>query len=153
MNTFEHAMSFVALHEWSNREDGGYTNDPVDPGGETKFGISKAAHPDVDIKNLTLKEALEIYRRDYWSHYGLGHYPDVYGTALFDAYIQHRPSVVSRMHQAANGDWRKLNRERSAFYLRLIEKNPAMRKYRRGWANRVNDLNKFCELMEIQKSS
>lgn len=41
-------------------------NDPEDPGGETKFGISKRAYPDVDIANLTIEAAAEIYRRDYW---------------------------------------------------------------------------------------
>ena len=30
--------------------EGGYVNDPKDPGGETKYGISKRAHPDVDTK-------------------------------------------------------------------------------------------------------
>ena len=38
----------VVLHH-----EGGYVNDPKDPGGETNFGIAKRSHPDVDIKNLT----------------------------------------------------------------------------------------------------
>lgn len=46
--------------------EGGYGNDPRDPGGETNFGISKRAYPNEDVKNLTLERAYEIYRRDYW---------------------------------------------------------------------------------------
>lgn len=46
--------------------EGGYVNDPVDPGGETNFGISKRQYPELDIKNLTLKDAETIYKRDYW---------------------------------------------------------------------------------------
>lgn len=46
--------------------EGGYVNDPVDPGGETKYGISKRSYPKVDIKNLTWAEAAAIYKRDYW---------------------------------------------------------------------------------------
>ena len=46
--------------------EGGYVNDPNDPGGETHYGISKTYHPDVDIKKLTLQEAMEIYRNEYW---------------------------------------------------------------------------------------
>ena len=46
--------------------EGGYVNDKSDSGGETKYGISKKAFPNVDIKNLTLKEAKEIYKEVYW---------------------------------------------------------------------------------------
>ena len=47
--------------------EGGYVDHPSDPGGETKYGISKRAYPDLDIKNLTYAEAQEIYIRDYIS--------------------------------------------------------------------------------------
>ena len=46
--------------------EGGYVNDPDDPGGETKYGISKRSYPYLDIKNLTLEQAQEIYYRDFW---------------------------------------------------------------------------------------
>ena len=45
--TFEDAIEFVLLHE------GGYSWDPKDPGGETRFGISKKSYPNLNIKNLT----------------------------------------------------------------------------------------------------
>jgi len=48
------------------RHEGGYVFDPADPGGETNFGISKRAHPDVDIANLTAEKAEFIYRKSYW---------------------------------------------------------------------------------------
>lgn len=46
--------------------EGGYSNDPDDRGGETKFGISKRSYPNVDIKNLTVEGALTIYTSDFW---------------------------------------------------------------------------------------
>jgi lysozyme family protein len=46
--------------------EGGYVNDADDPGGETKYGISKAAWPNVDIASLTKDQAIEIYRKEYW---------------------------------------------------------------------------------------
>ncbi|MBI5843910.1 MAG: hypothetical protein HZB23_04475 [Deltaproteobacteria bacterium] len=45
--------------------EGGYVNDPADPGGETRFGISRRAYPNEDIKALTRERAAEIYYRDY----------------------------------------------------------------------------------------
>lgn len=53
--------------------EGGYVNDPADPGGETKFGISKRSYPDVDIANLTLDGAKAIYLRDFWNPLGDAH--------------------------------------------------------------------------------
>lgn len=46
--------------------EGGYVNDPNDPGLETQWGISKRSYPNVDIKNLTRDEAKQIYKRDFW---------------------------------------------------------------------------------------
>ncbi len=46
--------------------EAGYVNDPKDPGGETKWGISKRSYPTLDIKNLTQADALLIYKRDFW---------------------------------------------------------------------------------------
>jgi len=46
--------------------EGGYSNNPLDKGGETNFGISKKSWPDIDIKNLTKEKAIEIYKQYYW---------------------------------------------------------------------------------------
>ena len=48
------------------KHEGGYVFDLADPGGETNFGISQRAHPDVDIANLTKEQAKEIYLQNYW---------------------------------------------------------------------------------------
>lgn len=58
--TFGNIIKIVLEHE------GGYSDDKLDRGGETRYGISKRAHPEVDIKNLTIDGALDIYRRLYW---------------------------------------------------------------------------------------
>lgn len=57
---FDIAFSKLIGHE------GGYVNNPKDPGGETKFGISKRSYPNLDIADLTLDDAKAIYKRDYW---------------------------------------------------------------------------------------
>ena len=57
---------FNKLIEEVLRHEGGYVFDSADPGGETNFGISQRAHPDVDIANMTEDQAMEIYQKDYW---------------------------------------------------------------------------------------
>lgn len=60
-------MNFDAAFDRLMGHEGGYVNDPNDPGGETNWGISKRSYPNVDIKNLTRDQAKEIYRRDFWA--------------------------------------------------------------------------------------
>jgi lysozyme family protein len=51
--------------------EGGYSNDPNDPGGETNWGVSKRAYPNLDIKNLTKDQAKsQVYKPDYWDKIG-----------------------------------------------------------------------------------
>ena len=60
MAEFKAAFQLVIANE------GEYVNDPQDPGGETKFGISKRSYPQLDIKNLTIDQAQNIYKTDFW---------------------------------------------------------------------------------------
>lgn len=60
MRNFERAMTFVLTWE------GEYVNDPKDPGGETKYGISQRRFPDLNIKDLTLEHAKQLYKAYYW---------------------------------------------------------------------------------------
>jgi lysozyme family protein len=54
---------FSQAFEWMLPHEGGFN---IDNGGRTKFGISQRQYPALDIENLTIAEAEEIYRRDYW---------------------------------------------------------------------------------------
>jgi lysozyme family protein len=70
------------------RVEGGYVNHPDDPGGETNFGISKRAYPDLNIAMLTKSQAAAIAKRDYWDKV-----PDTLSDELrwmaFDAAFHH----------------------------------------------------------------
>lgn len=90
---FAAALAIVLAHE------GGYQAMPDDPGnwtqgkigaGElkgTKFGLSAASYPAVDIASLTAAEAAAIYRRDWWDRFGLGRLPAPVAAKLFDATV------------------------------------------------------------------
>lgn len=63
---FKKAVELVLQHE------GGYVNDPRDPGGETNYGISKRNYSRLDIKGMTRDLATQIYYDDWWKRYGYG---------------------------------------------------------------------------------
>ncbi|MFS8082999.1 MAG: glycosyl hydrolase 108 family protein, partial [Ginsengibacter sp.] len=65
-------------------EEGGYVNNPADPGGETQWGISKRAFPDVDIKALTRDAAKALYKAHYWDPLLPYYLPGKYRLIAFD---------------------------------------------------------------------
>ena len=140
-------MTFVALHEWGNRPDGEYNNNPADPGGETKYGIAKRSHPELDIQNLSLADAMSIYLSEYWNAYCLDSKPYPYSVALMDAYVQHSPKHVKQWDDLAQGNYNSLIKLRRDYYLALIDKNPSESVFKKGWMNRLNDLGKYCDIL------
>lgn len=92
---FDRAVSAVLAHE------GGYVNDPKDPGGETKFGISKRAYPKLDIAGLTLPAAVAIYRRDYWDKIRADELPPDVAWVAFDTAVNMGTAQAVRLLQKA----------------------------------------------------
>ena len=134
MSDFERAVAHVL------RFEGGYSDDKSDPGGETNFGISKRAHPTLDIKHLTKVEASAIYQRDYWTKNGCDTMAWPLSLIHFDTCVNLGAAKASGMLARSNGDAAKYLADRRAYYERLIAKKPALVKYRNGWLNRVHAL-------------
>jgi lysozyme family protein len=95
MSTFDKAFELLIGHE------GGYVNDPRDPGGETKFGISKRAHPLCDIAGLTVGDAKAIYKKDYWDKVKGDSLPPMVAFAVFDAAVNNGVHRASQWLQEA----------------------------------------------------
>jgi len=79
--TFEECVDLVL------RLEGGYSNDPQDRGLETRWGISKRAFPNVNIKDLTKEEAIDIYRIFYWNKIRADEMPPAVRLAVFDCAV------------------------------------------------------------------
>ncbi len=96
-------MTFDEVFERSVGHEGGYVNDPLDPGGETKWGISKRSYPHLDIKNLTRDEAKEIYRLDFWNRVNGDKLYDGVAYQVFDFAINSGIETAVRYLQRAVG--------------------------------------------------
>ena len=97
-------MSIV--HKWLDRvfgHEGGYVNNPRDPGGETKWGISKKSYPWLDIKNLKKEEAANIYIQDFLAPIKYERYHDGIGYQLFDFAVNSGPDRAIKKLQEAIG--------------------------------------------------
>jgi len=111
MDHFPRCVSFTLSQE------GGFSDVAADPGnwtggivgaGElkgTKFGISAAAYPTLDIAGLTEADAEAIYRRDYWSAISGDELPYPVALTAFDAAVNAGPRrAISWLQLAAGVD-------------------------------------------------
>jgi lysozyme family protein len=96
-SNFKKALDIVLAFE------GGHVDDSFDPGGETKYGISRRAYPDLDIAGLTKKKAGEIYRADYWDACQCDDLPRGVDLVVFDAAVNQGPGFARRTLQRASG--------------------------------------------------
>lgn len=81
--------------------EGGYVNDPRDPGGETQWGISKRTYPTVNIKTLTRDQAIALYKRDFWDASKSASLPPSVGFQLLDAAVNSGIGQATRWLQRA----------------------------------------------------
>jgi lysozyme family protein len=156
MARFDKAIGTVLEHE------GGYTFDPNDPGGETKYGISRKAYPSLDIKALTLDQAKAIYKRDYWIYSRIED-QDV-ATKVFDLAVNLGPPAAHRLLQTAllalgetvavDGVFgpqtlaatnrvtpeqllQELRAQAAVYYAHTVLTNPSEQKFLLGWMRRA----------------
>ena len=101
-------MSFETVVHMVLEHEGGYVNHPSDPGGETKYGISKRAYPDIDIAELTEDDAADLYKRDYWDRIKGDDLPAGVACVVMDYAVNSGISRASKALQSvcgiANGD-------------------------------------------------
>lgn len=97
MTAFDQAFDILIGHE------GGYTSGEGDPGGETKYGISKRAYPDVDIANLTEDDAKKLYKSDYWDKLYLDTAAPPLALIVFDAAVNNGVGQATKFLQTGLG--------------------------------------------------
>ena len=98
--------------------EGAYSNDPRDPGGETKYGIAKRYHPAEDIAGLTLERAKEIYLNEYWLSSGCDEAPYPLDVILFDSSVNPQRGGNKELIGKNPENWQEFLLYRMARYMR-----------------------------------
>lgn len=79
------------------------TNRVGDKGGLTRWGISKRAHPEVDVATLTRDDAVDIYRSKYFDAARIADLPLMLAKMAFDGAVNHGvPATVFALQSAYN---------------------------------------------------
>ena len=154
LTKFDDIIEVVLEHE------GGYVNDPDDPGGETNFGVAKRSHPDVDIANLTKDGAKEIYKEHYWDRNKVEDLSEELRHIYFDMCVnQGKGRAVKIMQRTANAKGADLKVDggmgpmtiaamggveldrvrayRVKYYADLVTRKPDLEKFYFGWYRRA----------------
>jgi len=139
------------------------TNDPSDPGGLTKYGISKRSNPDLDIENLTLNDAVKIYNKRYWMPSKAYHLKESLQEMYFDMVVNMgQRRAVKILQEAINhkgnsikvdgligkntiktSDSLELDRLKAfrvKYYSTLVNKKPSLLKFYYGWFRRAIEI-------------
>jgi|TARA_Y100000310_G_scaffold87749_1_gene84614 lysozyme family protein len=155
VTSFDQVIKEVFKHE------GGYVNDPDDPGGETKYGISKKAFPDENIKKLTKQHAAKLYYDKYWIPSKVHMLPNDLWAIYFDMAVNMGTRRAATILQKACNHKNKVkikvdgrmgkNTAKSAkileperlrsfrvkYYADLVTRKPVLEKYWFGWYRRA----------------
>ncbi|MGC8982003.1 MAG: glycosyl hydrolase 108 family protein, partial [Minisyncoccia bacterium] len=101
---------------------------------------SKRSYPELDIKNLTLDKAKEIYRKNYWEKLGCDKLPYPISIIVFDTAVNMGLSTANELMKKSNGDPKEFIILRIKRYKEIVLANKKMEKFFIGWINRTIDL-------------
>lgn len=103
---FPRAFALLSVHE------GGYVNDPRDPGGATNKGVTQRTYdayrrrmkqPTRDVRQITDAEVERIYRGQYWQTVHADKLPDGVAYCVFDAAVNSGPARAVKWLQSVTG--------------------------------------------------
>ena len=138
---FNKCLQFVL-----DREGRTYENNPADPGGETKFGISKKSYPNIDIKHLTEEQAGAIYLRDYWIPLNCDSYDSMIALAVFDTGVNQGAGIAKSIIASFNGQSFTVEQyliKRLRRYFNLCQKNTRLFVWLKDWVLRIIKLSEY----------
>ncbi|WP_010603999.1 glycoside hydrolase family 108 protein [Pseudoalteromonas maricaloris] len=94
-----YSRAFILCMNWIYEAEGGDSDHSADKGGRTRFGISQAAYPNVNIPHLTWPQAMRIYHRDFWRG---SRAKDLADAGLFELALLHCDAAINHGVPLAN---------------------------------------------------
>ena len=159
------------------KTEGGYVNDPDDPGGETNLGVTKAAWSSYlarpieegEMKALTKDMVKSFYKRMYWDKLKCDSLPVGVDYAVFDFGVNAGTGQSAKFLQRAVGAaddgsigpgtlgyvarmdkeeiLQKFSDQKEKFYQGIVERKPTQSKFLKGWLARVEHVQDTAESM------
>lgn len=145
------ADRFDVCHPITAKWEGGWSNHKADPGGATMYGVTQAVYDrwrkkrglkTQSVRNITMQEALIIYKENYWNACGApGLFPGV-DLAVYDAAVNSGVSRARKWLLASVGSdddaetVKKICRARLSF----VQMLKTFKHFGKGWLRRIADI-------------
>lgn len=141
------------------KHEGGYSDNPADPGGATNMGVEQRDLPNVPIRTLTVAQAVAYYTEHYWKPLYAAIESQPVADKLFDFGVLFGVGTAVEILQGVldvkvDGDFGNATLDAvNAAAADLIEhyesamiqhaqavaaRNPALEVFLAGWINRIN---------------
>ena len=134
------------------RAEGGYSNNPHDPGGRTNHGITQRIYDTYrgkrrkqDVLKITPVEVATIYKDYYWDPVMADTLPYGYDYTLFDAAVNSGPRIAIVWSHHVRKDHFLL--DYSNVRLHWLRKLPTWRYFGAGWSRRIKHVLKVSKQM------
>lgn len=174
------ASNFLVCLEVTLQLEGGYSNNPHDPGGDTNYGITQRVfnawhslrgEPPVNVRYITQDEVRGIYRDQYWNHVRGDDLPPGVDLVVFDEGVNSGPVKSIRDLQrclgvSSDGQFGviTLRATKAAAPATLIDKVcdwrlswlhrlRSWKYFGRGWTRRVEKIRQEAKKMALQRSA
>ena len=160
IENFKEALAHVL------KSEGGYVNNPKDPGGMTNLGCTKTVweeyvgHPvsEADMRALTPESVAPLYKRKYWDRVSGDDLPSGLDYAVFDAAINSGAGRAAKWLQevvgvtadgsigsgtlaaVASKDTQNLIAKYNDKRLQFLESLPTFATFGKGWSRRVSEV-------------
>ena len=159
--------NFDKCFQWLMIDEGGYTNDPADSGGATKYGITigdyrryiKSNATPEDVRTLTQAQARAIYKSKYWDTIGGDSLPSGVDNACFNYGVLAgigRPKANIKRFADIKDPHKLIDAmcdEMKQFLNNLATRRPKDERFRKGWNARVDRLRKNSHSLANDKVS
>ena len=140
--TDEQILDRILVHEGTE-----YVNDPDDPGGCTKFGITRQTLQEwrgrlttcQDVRELQEAEARQIYHARYIKPFGgvdPAIKPQVVDIAVNSGVLTARTLLALAEQETGQSLTTRLFHQRMKHYVRIVKAHPVRAKFLPGWLNR-----------------
>lgn len=128
--------------DWVIGIEGGYVENDAGKG-PTKYGINGQANglTDDQVKNLTMDQARDIYKKKYWNAIGADNLSPEMRAVAFDTAVNQGVGVAQQLLKQAGNDPAKFLQLRREKYQELIASNPdKWQQYEKSWMGRIDKL-------------